>query len=83
MLFCILYGEVVYIVDRKVVYVGPKEGSQLEGHLALPAADTALLMGRETLPWHRAVYLLGPAGTTEGGDVPPENPLPTNAIGES
>lgn len=66
MLFCILYGDKVFIIDRKVVYVGPKESSQLEGRLALPAADRALLMGRETLPWNRVVYLLGPSY----GDVP-------------
>ena len=62
-LFCVLRAEVTYVVDRRVVYFGPRPSSQLEGTLTLPAAPaTPLIMGTSALPWHRA------AGLLEGGD---------------
>jgi hypothetical protein len=64
-LFCVLRGETAYVVDRKVVYCGPRAGSQLTGRAALPWAEKALLVGPSALPWREA------AGLLEAGDAAP------------
>ena len=70
MLFCVYSGDTTYVVDRRIIYVGPRSGTQLEGPLALEFPGSAhLLMGTEALPWRRAVCLLGArAGGDEGDD---------------
>jgi hypothetical protein len=64
-LFCVYWADTIYIVDRKIVYLGPKAETQLEGRLALPSNEKALLMGPCMLPWHHAILLL------EAGELVP------------
>ena len=76
-LFCVLRVEVTYVVDRKVVYCGPRPQTQLEGRLSLPSSEHALLMGPNVLPWHHAVGLLeaadAPSAEQAGAAEPPES----------
>lgn len=58
-LFCVMLGETTYVVNRKLIYMGPPASSQLEGRLALPAAPhKELLVGTQPLQWRDAARLL-------------------------
>jgi hypothetical protein len=57
-LFCVHYLESIFVVDSKVVYVGPKPDTQLEGRMCLPTNEKQLLMGPDMLPWSTVGGLL-------------------------
>lgn len=58
-LFCIYHPDSIVIVKRKVVYVGPKPGSQLDGPLMLPNTEEPMLLeGPSCLPWLEVAGLL-------------------------
>jgi hypothetical protein len=58
-LFCIYHGDTTFVVKRKVVYVGPKPGTQIEGPLALEGKEQQLMLeGPYTLPWIEVAGLL-------------------------
>lgn len=58
-LFCIYHPDSIVIVKRKIVYMGPKPGTQVEGPLMLPNADeTIMLEGPFCLPWTEVAGLL-------------------------
>lgn len=66
-LFCIYHPDSIVIVKRKIVYVGPKAGTQVEGPLMLPhAEEAAALEGPLCLPWLEVAGLLeAPAVPTQ------------------
>lgn len=57
-LFCIQYGDMTYVLSRKIVYVAMKAGTQLEGTPALPTCEKDLITGSAPLPWHCVAGLL-------------------------
>lgn len=57
-LFCVHYAKCIYVVDRRIVFLGPRPGSQLEGRLCLPSSEKPLLVGPDTLPWSDVGSLL-------------------------
>lgn len=58
MFFCIHHADVVHVLKRRVVYVGPPPGTQLEGQAALGASEQLQLEGAKSLPWTDVAGLL-------------------------
>eukprot|EP00892_Ulva_mutabilis_P007419 jgi/Ulvmu1/5049/UM021_0066.1 len=58
-LFCIYHPDSIVIVKRKIVYMGPKPGSQVEGPLMLPTLEEPVMLeGPFCLPWNEVAGLL-------------------------
>lgn len=56
-IFCIHHADTTFVLKRKVLYVGPKPETQLEGQLALEGTS---------LPWGDVAGLLtAPADTLQ------------------
>jgi hypothetical protein len=62
-IFCIYHADTTFVLKRRVIYVGPKTGTQLEGQPAIGSHEERLgLEGTPSLPWIDVAGLLAAPG---------------------
>jgi hypothetical protein len=64
--FCIYHADTIFVLKRRVMYVGPKTGTQLEGQATIsPPDETLQLQDTPSLPWIDVAGLLTASGDLE------------------